>query len=408
MPKDEIDYSNTVIYKIQCKDAAVTETYVGHTTNFVQRKCAHKRNSNNPSCDLKVYRVIRQNGGWDNWHMEVVAFRNCKDSYEARAVEQEYFETLNATLNSVQPLPSQAKSPDKNKINIQQGKNRKIGVSYHCELCDFHSNDKTMYQRHLNTKKHNANILLTNAKSKDDIMCHCGKSYKHASSFSRHKKTCPLMKHDTEKEKSVKDNVIKPIMTEAEFQTRLVNTLKEIMPQMAQLASTNITNNNITNNVTNNRISNNQINIFLNEKCADAMSIQQFAKQLTFTIDDVLMKKHDALVKVIKQNLRPLEVTERPVHCTNVARRRWHVKDETEGWRKDDGSALVKHVNNSLLQKSPSQFNETFPGWSSQEKMKDDYIQIVTMTTSDMEPKAEARVLTTVGQELQLDNSTIS
>ena len=43
MPKVEIDYSNTIIYKISCKDIAIKEVYVGHTTNFVQRKHTHKQ-----------------------------------------------------------------------------------------------------------------------------------------------------------------------------------------------------------------------------------------------------------------------------------------------------------------------------------------------------------------------------
>ena len=45
MPNVEIDYSTTIIYKITCKNPAITDVvYVGHTTNFVQRKHAHKQN----------------------------------------------------------------------------------------------------------------------------------------------------------------------------------------------------------------------------------------------------------------------------------------------------------------------------------------------------------------------------
>ena len=47
MPKTDIDYSNTIIYKITCNDVSVKEVYVGHTTNFVQRKHAHKQACNN-------------------------------------------------------------------------------------------------------------------------------------------------------------------------------------------------------------------------------------------------------------------------------------------------------------------------------------------------------------------------
>ena len=42
MYKHDLDYSNTVIYKIMCKDPDITDVYVGHTTNFLQRKIAHK------------------------------------------------------------------------------------------------------------------------------------------------------------------------------------------------------------------------------------------------------------------------------------------------------------------------------------------------------------------------------
>ena len=99
MPKIEIDYSNTIIYKITCKDPNILDVYVGHTTNFVQRKHAHKQScinnkSSNHKC--KLYEVIRNNGGWINWDMEIIHFCNCADHYEARKKEQEYFELLKA------------------------------------------------------------------------------------------------------------------------------------------------------------------------------------------------------------------------------------------------------------------------------------------------------------------------
>ena len=82
MPKTAIDYSNTIIYKIFCKDTSITELYVGHTTNFVQRKHLHKQNcinKNSLSYRCKLYEVIRNNGGWDNWRMEIVDFFKCED-----------------------------------------------------------------------------------------------------------------------------------------------------------------------------------------------------------------------------------------------------------------------------------------------------------------------------------------
>ena len=94
--------ANTIIYKITCKDPSITDVYVGHTTNFVQRKHAHKQSCNNDKSsnhNCKLYKVIRDKGGWQNWTMEIVNFFNCHDHYEARKREQEYFTLLNATLH---------------------------------------------------------------------------------------------------------------------------------------------------------------------------------------------------------------------------------------------------------------------------------------------------------------------
>ena len=108
MSKDEIDYSNTIFYKIYCTDTAVKDLYVGHTTNFVKRKYCHKRSCNNDkdtNHNLKVYKCIRAQGGWKNWKMDIIGFHNCQNHYQARTIEQQYFESLNANLNSISPLP---------------------------------------------------------------------------------------------------------------------------------------------------------------------------------------------------------------------------------------------------------------------------------------------------------------
>ena len=90
MPKIQIDYSNTVFYKIYCKEPSIKDIYVGHTTNFVQRKYAHKRTcirEKDANHHLKVYKCIRDNGGWDNWKMDIIGFHDCYDHYEARMIQ---------------------------------------------------------------------------------------------------------------------------------------------------------------------------------------------------------------------------------------------------------------------------------------------------------------------------------
>ena len=100
------DYSNTVIYKISCRDPTVSGVYVGHTVDFIKRKYAHQKSSEDNKCTNLLYRTIRMHGGWDNWEMKMVGFFHCNNLTEAREKEQEFFISLNASLNSVEPMPN--------------------------------------------------------------------------------------------------------------------------------------------------------------------------------------------------------------------------------------------------------------------------------------------------------------
>jgi len=150
MPKTEIDYSNTIIYKITCKDTNVKDVYVGHTTNFVQRKHAHKQsciNGKSANYTCKLYDVIRNNGGWENWKMEIINFFQCHDHYEARQKEQEYFISLHATLNSIEPMPKP--KPKETIVKV-----KKIKQHFHCAKCDIYCVNLQLFEKHNVSKKH--------------------------------------------------------------------------------------------------------------------------------------------------------------------------------------------------------------------------------------------------------------
>ena len=106
MPRKDIDYSKTVIYKIQHieKDDLL---YVGHTTCFKNRKDCHKRAFNNPKTNhLKVYQLILENGGWDKFIMLEIEKYPCNDGNEARAEENKIYKELKANMNMVNPFRS--------------------------------------------------------------------------------------------------------------------------------------------------------------------------------------------------------------------------------------------------------------------------------------------------------------
>jgi hypothetical protein len=106
MPKQDIDYSKTIIYKIVCNDLNIIDVYIGATTDFTRRKGKHKSscyNENIRSYGYKLYKFIRDNGGWDNFSMIEIEKFKCRDGNESRSRERYWIETLNASLNDIIP-----------------------------------------------------------------------------------------------------------------------------------------------------------------------------------------------------------------------------------------------------------------------------------------------------------------
>lgn len=117
------DYSKTIIYKLVCNDVNVTNCYVGHTTNFISRKNGHKTTCNNPNSpdyNIKVYKSIRDNGGWDNWKMVMIEPYPCENVLEAEKKEREWFEKLEADLNSKFPTRTLKEYNEMNKEKLAE------------------------------------------------------------------------------------------------------------------------------------------------------------------------------------------------------------------------------------------------------------------------------------------------
>jgi hypothetical protein len=122
MPRLAIDYSKTVIYKLVCKDLTIKDCYVGHTTDFTKRKYSHKSactNSNGKKYNCKVYKTIRENGGWDNWSMVLIETYDCDNRQEAERRERYWYEELNPQLNTIRPHVSEEELKEETK---QRGK----------------------------------------------------------------------------------------------------------------------------------------------------------------------------------------------------------------------------------------------------------------------------------------------
>ena len=222
---------------------------------------------------------------------------------------------------------------------------------FHCEKCNYYGKRKSQYERHLQTKKHLNKNASNFASKKVHYECACGKKYVHDSSYYRHKLNEFNKKiSQIEEQENLSNSNILELLQKTIIQIILKdemitmknnyeNSIKEQTKVMQSLIP-KIGNGNTTNS------HNNIINVqmFLNEKCADAMSIQNFAKQLCVTMDDLTKNKKDCLTNVVLKNLQPLSLTERPFHCTDVNTKAWFVKDEKQGWEEDNGEKLIKNA----------------------------------------------------------------
>ena len=448
MPKLEIDYSNTIIYKITCKDESIKEVYVGHTTNFVQRKHLHKNCSYNISNKLKLYETIRKYGGWNNWTMEIISFFNCLDNYEARKKEQEYFESLNATLNSIEPFPKKKNNLiSQNKedaiVEIQQetetsnstnnfeckcGKKYKdrSGLWKHNKKCNANSNSNSnklenyecscgkTYKIKQNLENHFINCdlyqkLENNIKKENN--CNCGKKYKNRSGLWKHQKICDgikptennkligkLLEVMKEKEEAMKEKennssamILELIKQNQDFKTMMIDQSNKMIEMVKETNNfTTINNTNNTNNF--------NLNMFLNEKCSNAMNIMDFVDSLKFQLDDLdntaKLGYVNGISKIFVRGLNELDVYERPIHCSDLKRETIYIKDNNV-WEKDEDKEKVKKAIKHISGKNFKQINEWVKENPESKDVKtkkhEEYVKILTKCTGGIDNEEDEK-----------------
>ncbi len=117
------NYSNSIIYKLCCKDINIKEIYVGSTTNFRSRKAENKKDCKDK--DRKVFVFIRENGGWENWDMVMIEEYPCDNIRQLLKRERYWIEELSAILNIEIPSRTNKEYYDENKKNISDKRKEK-------------------------------------------------------------------------------------------------------------------------------------------------------------------------------------------------------------------------------------------------------------------------------------------
>lgn len=191
MPRNPIDYSKCMIYKLCCDDITITNIYVGHTTNKTRRKQEHNsrcNNSNDKQYNSYVYKFIRENGGWSNWSMIVVEEYPCENKNQAEARERYWIETLQATLNKVIPTRTKQEYMEENREQLRE-KSKQYN-SEHREECRKYNKK----YREENEDYHKRRKKEWRERTKEKINCECG-GYYYTTEKNKHVKTQKHLKY---------------------------------------------------------------------------------------------------------------------------------------------------------------------------------------------------------------------
>jgi hypothetical protein len=151
----------------------------------------------------------------------------------------------------------------------------------------------------------------------------------------------------------------------------------------------NNSHNNISNNHSNNKTFN--LQVFLNETCKDAMNITDFVDSIKLQLPDLEKFSEvgyvEGISNIITSNLKTLDVTQRPVHCTDKKRETMYIKDENQWTKEDENKSklrkAIQSVSNKNIKLLPV-FREKYPEYkNSSSKISDKYDKMVieAMTT---------------------------
>jgi len=318
---------------------------------------------------------------------------------------------------------------------MDSDKSTKNYAKYSCTICTYNTRKKTDYMKHLATSKHiksmNDSKTSTNDGETDNnsstnidkhFHCICGKQYKYDTGYYRHKKNCtyippdetPETKEKTElehNETNEPDNkwieIIQMLIKENQETRNLVltqhNTLIELVKN--QQPTTNNSHNNNTNY---------NINMFLSEKCKDAKNMTEFIETLKTKIDMFQIEETgyvDGISKLFIDELNSMEVTERPLHCTDERRSTFYVHNNN-AWNKDqnlnDTKRAINRVSHTNLQQCLAWSANVPAKETDREEHITRSIRLCKEANSSSEDVKVDKIIKNISKEIPLNKQVIS
>ena len=335
-----------------------------------------------------------------------------------------------------------------------QKSSKKVPIIYSCEVCDYNTSRKSQWSRHNLTAKH---LKLTNAafgltkkvpckficekckkdfnhrqslfrhkkicnasttespkvskslqKVSNEYYCNCGKKYKSKSGFYKHKTKCIYL-HVEDDKKDYTDEIAPTNNVEVLLKALLEknNDILEENKILREKISTMEFGNTYNNNHTNNNQFN--INMFLNEKCKNAMNLEDFVEKIKLSLEDLNFTKDNGYAKGISnifiKNLNDMDITERPIHCSDKKRLQFYVKNDNE-WSKDKNNEkldnTIKKVSRKQM-KSIQEWVEANPDYTESDAKMEEYFTLVRSITQPNDDKNLKNIKRKVGENVKLD-----
>jgi hypothetical protein len=288
---------------------------------------------------------------------------------------------------------------------------------YCCILCNYYTSSHKDYIKHNSTRKHqnrtNPTVLEQNVQNKSQIFeCECGKKYSARNSLWYHKQKCKLEEQYSDsdggetiyaKEPSDKDLIMLLIKENSE--------LKNMMMEQSNIMMKVIENG--THNTTNNTNSHNKafnLNFFLNETCKDAMNIMDFVESIQLQLSDLERVGEigyvEGISNIIVKNLNELDVSQRPVHCTDKKRETMYIRDENK-WEKDESNSKIKKAIKRVASKNQRllpKFKEAHPDCGTyHSKYSDQYNKIIIESvggSGDNDAEKEEKIIRNISKNV--------
>lgn len=325
---------------------------------------------------------------------------------------------------------------------------------YNCEKCNFKCSKLSNFNKHILSRKHKNNGILetleTNGNkldSEDDktiinidiqstnvLSCNvCSKTYKTRSGLWKHSQVCGLKTNDDvikisdEKKISINENrdvdVIMSILKDnQEFKNMMIeqsNEYKNIITSQNTMILDLINTKNTITNITNNKTVNNQfnLNVFLNEKCRDAMNINEFIENIQIQTKELENVGNNGYVTgitdIILSRLKQLDVSKRPLHCTDIKRETLYIKDQNEWNRDTEEKTKIKTMITKIAKKNLKQipvWREQNPECKEPENAKYDFC-IKMMRNSlgeigDEQIKLDDKIIKNIAKQVMVDKYT--